>query len=268
VERWILAALRHQTFFHLTELNMAIAQLLQRLNHRPFKKIEGSRHSLFASLDQPALKPLPLTRYVYAEWKKVRVSIDYHIEVKGHYYSVAYSLIREEVDIRLTATTMECFHKGVRVASHLRSFQPGGQTTHEEHRPPSHQRYLEGTPSRVRHGANQIGHYCSKVIEAIFQRQMHPQQCLQMGLGILRLAKSYGNDRLEAACLQATRLRSASYKNIASILKYGLDQSAPTDNAIPITEAALCPLMEHSNIRGAGYYQTEDQEKNKEENPC
>lgn len=268
VERWILAALRHQTFFHLTELNMAIAQLLQRLNHRPFKKIEGSRHSLFASLDQPALKPLPLTRYVYAEWKKARVGIDYHVEVKGHYYSVPYSLIREEIDIRLTATTVECFHKGARVASHLRSFQPVGQTTHEAHRPPSHQRYLEGTSSRVRQGADQIGPYCSKVIEAVFQRQMHPQQCLQMGLGILRLAKSYGNDRLETACLQATRLRSASYKNIASILKYGLDQSEPTDNTIPMTEATLWSPIEHSNIRGAGYYQIEDQETNKEENQC
>lgn len=167
VTRWILAVLRHQVFFTLTELNTAMAGLLERLNRRPFKKIDGSRRSLFESLDQPALKPLPQIPYLLAEWRKVRVNRDYHMEINGHYYSVPYSFVGEAVEIRLTATTVECFHKGARMASHPRSFQRGGQTTCGEHRPPAHRHYMEGTPSRVRQEAHQIGVACSGVIGQI-----------------------------------------------------------------------------------------------------
>jgi transposase len=182
------------------------------------------------------------------------------MEIKGHYYSVPYSLVGEEVEIRLTATTVECFHKGTRIASHPRSFQVGGQTTCGDHLPLGHRRYLEGTPSRVRQEAHQIGVACSGVIEAIFQRGSHPEQGLRSSLGILRLVKSYGKDRLESACSQAIRLRGYSYTQIASILKYGLDQR------VPAGDTPSLPPVEHSNIRGAAYYQTEQQTK--EEDLC
>ena len=78
VERWILAALCNRTFFSLPELNAAIAKLLERLNARPFRKLlPGSRRSMYEQLDRPALRPLPAERYVFAEWKKARVNIDY-----------------------------------------------------------------------------------------------------------------------------------------------------------------------------------------------
>lgn len=257
VERWILAALRNRTFFSLTELNTAILELLRRLNDRPFKKMEGSRQSLFETLDSPALKPLPTTRYEYAEWKKTRVNIDYHIEVEKHYYSIPSALAREEVEARITATTVECFHKGARIASHLRSFQAGRHTTQKEHMPLSHQRYLEWTPSRIIDWAGKVGPACARVIEEILSRRLYPEQGFRSSLGILRLAKSYSDGRLEAACQRAIAIRGYSYKSIASILKHGLDQrpmKTETETVLPV---------EHPNIRGAHYYQTQTKEEEK-----
>src|SRR5262249_29502954 len=135
VERWILAALRKRTFFSLGEVNEAVAGLLTRLNERPFRKRDGSRRTLFETLDRPALKPLPVERYQYGEWKRARVNIDYHVEFERHWYSVPYQLTQQEVEIRATAATVEVFHKGIRVASHPRSPTPYHHTTENEHRP-------------------------------------------------------------------------------------------------------------------------------------
>ena len=143
-ERWILAALRNRQFFSLDELNTAIAALLDRLNRRPFRKLPGSRHSAFEALDRPALRPLPEQPYVYAEWKKARVHIDYHVEVDGHYYSVPYQLVKKQLEVRLTARTVECFHANQRVASHLRSPHKGRHSTQIEHMPKSHREHAEG----------------------------------------------------------------------------------------------------------------------------
>jgi transposase len=148
VERWILARLRHRTFFSLSELNAAIRALLEELNTRPFKKLPGSRREQFERLDYPALKPLPAERYRYAEWKKARVHIDYHVEVGGHYYSVPYALVKREVEVRLSAATVELFHQGRRVASHRRSPHPGRHTTVAEHMPQAHRQYAGWSPPR------------------------------------------------------------------------------------------------------------------------
>ena len=140
VERWILAALRHRTFFSLAELNVAIDGLLEKLNARPFKKLPGCRRAHFETLDKPALRPLPAVPYVYAEWKKARVHIDYHVEVEGHYYSVPHALIKKQLDVRITQNIIECFYRGKRVASHRRSQQKGRHTTVPAHMPESHRR--------------------------------------------------------------------------------------------------------------------------------
>ena len=146
VERWILARLRHQTFFSLDELNRAIAELLVSLNERTFKKLPGSRRSLFEQLERPALSSLPATPYVFATWKKVRVNIDYHIEVERHYYSVPYQLVKLQLDARISAHTVELFHRAKRVASHRRSNLPARHTTVVEHMPRPHREYAEWTP--------------------------------------------------------------------------------------------------------------------------
>ncbi|MEK7821462.1 MAG: IS21 family transposase, partial [Planctomycetota bacterium] len=249
VERWILAVLRKRTFFSLAELNSAMRSLLERLNDRPFKKLPGSRRLLFETLDRPALHPLPQGRYEYAEWKKARVNIDYHLEVQGHYYSVPYALVHEQLDVRLTDTTVEIFHKGKRVASHPRSFHKGRHTTQTEHMPQSHQHYLEWTPSRLIHWALEMGPATQEVVKSILTSRPHPEQGFRACLGILRLGKSYGPDRLEAACGRAILLKSFSYKSIESILKTGLDR-----RPLP-TEAAPALSVEHENIRGPHYYQ-------------
>lgn len=164
VERWILAALRNRQFFSLDELNSAIALLLERLNRRPFRKLPGSRHSAFEALDRPALRPLPEQPYVYAEWKKARVHIDYHVEVDGHYYSVPYQLVKKQLEVRLTARTVECFHANQRVASHLRSPHKGRHSTQTEHMPKSHREHAEWTPQRLIRWAEQTGPNTASVI--------------------------------------------------------------------------------------------------------
>jgi transposase len=248
VERWILAALRNHLFFSLADLNRSIRKLLERLNTRPFKKLPGSRRELFASLDQPALKPLPAMAYTYAEWKKVRVHIDYHVEIKGHYYSVPYQLIKKELDARITEHTVECFYKNKRAASHLRSYRKGGHTTVREHMPKAHQQYGDWSPGRLIQWAEKMGPSTTQTITAVLSSRHHPQQGYRACLGILRLSKSYGEDRLEAACGRALLLGTSRYKSIESILKHGLDNK-------PIPEQQDLNLPEdHDNIRGPSYY--------------
>jgi len=219
VERWILAALRNRSFFSLAELNREISRLLKRLNERPFKKLPGSRQELFEQLDRPALQPLPAHAYAFAEWKKVRVNIDYHVDVEGHYYSVPYQLVRKSLDARYTARTVECFHKGQRVASHIRSLLKGHHTTVAEHMPKSHREYAQWTPQRLIRWAENTGPATAGVVQTILARRAHPQQGFRSCLGILRLGKSFSDERLEAACRRALKIGSCSYKSIDSILR-------------------------------------------------
>ena len=149
VQRWILAALRKRKFFSLEEANQAIAELLVKLNDKPFRKREGTRRSWFEAADKPALAPLPVERYQTGEWRKLKVELDYHVPVEGHFYSVPYRLVGHQVVIRITTAFIEIFEHSVRVASHVRSLVPDQATTLAEHRPKAHQQYLEWTPSRL-----------------------------------------------------------------------------------------------------------------------
>lgn len=247
VERWILAALRDRKFFSLGELNDAIARLLKKLNDRPFQKLPGSRQSMFESVDRPALKPLPAQAYAFAEWKKARVNIDYHVEVERHYYSVPYRLVKKQIDVRLTSNIVECFHKNRSVCCHRRSFLPGRHTTVKEHMPKAHQKWLDWTPARFVRWAQSIGPNTGKLIEQVLDSRRHPQQGFRSCLGILRLAKSYGDHRLEAAARRALIIGATSYTSVASILKQGLDKKA-------LTPVGSELQIEHDNIRGSRYY--------------
>jgi transposase len=251
VERWGLAPLRHRTFLSLAELNEAIQKQLEFLNNRPFEKLQGTRKSLFETLEKPVLKPLPIHRFVFAEWKTARVNIDYHIEVDRHYYSVPYQLVHEKVEVRLTGTTVEVFLKGHRVASHLRSYLRGKYTTLPEHMPKSHQKHLEWTPSRLIQWAGTIGPQTQKLLSFILENRPHPEQGYRSCLGVLRLKNRYTSERLEAACARALAVKAYSYKNVESILKNGLDQQ-PLDRS---SSQTCLPLLEHENLRGRQYYQ-------------
>ena len=248
VERWILARLRNRQFFSLRQLNQAIAELLADLNNKPFQKLPGSRKSAFESLDRPALNPLPSQPYQFAEWKKATVNVDYHIEVHRHYYSVPHALIKKKIDVRITNNTIECFYKSKRVASHIRSHHKGRHSTVKEHMPKSHQKWAEWTPQRFVRWAAKIGPHTQSLIENVLNSRAHPQQGFRSCLGILRLAKGYGNDRLEAACRRAVAIGGTSYRSVESILKHNLDQKPLPD------QSSKNPPIEHINIRGARYY--------------
>lgn len=248
VERWILAKLRKRRFFSMVELNQAMAELLVDLNKRPFKKLDGCRLSHFQAIDKPALQPLPHQPYEFAEWKKARVNVDYHLEVDRHYYSVPHTLLKKQLDIRVTATTVECFHKGKRVASHRRSHLQGRHTTVRDHMPPKHRKYADWTPERFIRWGRTIGPHTGELVTAILASRRHPEQTYRTLFGIFRLDKSYPG-RLENASRRALSIGATSYRSLESILKNGLDKTPATT---PKSQPA--PVL-HANIRGAGYYQ-------------
>jgi transposase len=224
VERWILARLRHRKFFSLIELNVAIAEALEALNARPFKKLEGSRRSLFEALDRPALKSLPTSPYEFGEWSTARVHIDYHVEVERHYYSVPYQLFGQKLDVWCTARVVEMYGKGVRVASHVRTEKKGGFTTLKEHMPPSHRAHAEWTPERLVGWARKTGESTAGMAAVILESRAHPQQGFRSCLGLISLGKKHGADRLEAACRRALEIGASSYRSVESILKNGLER--------------------------------------------
>jgi len=250
-QRWILAVLRQCTFYSLTELNAAIRECLERLNTRPMRRLGKSRRDLFETIDRPNALPLPPKAYEYAEWLKATVNIDYHIEIDHHYYSISFQLLRERLDVRLTATTVEAFHKGERVAAHVRSYVKGAHTTLREHMPPEHQQYAEWSPSRFIQWAGKIGVATAQLVEKIMAARTYPEQGYRACMGIIHLGQHYEPERVEAAAKRAIKYNTCSFKSVSAILAAGLDRQ---------TDAGETPrqltLPEHGNIRGKGYYAT------------
>jgi len=248
-QRWILARLRNQTFFSLDELNERIAELTGDLNDREMRRYGKSRRQLFADLDRPALGQLRLDRFVYGEWKHATVNLDYHVEFDHHLYSVPYTLVHEKIEARATALTVEAFHRGKRVASHVRSYQRGGFTTNPEHMPAAHRKHAEWTPERIAAWAAETGPHTRSLAEAIMAERKHPEHGYRSCLGIMRLAKRYGGVRVEAACRRALAVGARSYTRVESILRAGLD-------SMPLPGAAEPdgPHVAHENIRGPDYY--------------
>jgi transposase len=248
-QRWILAVLRHRTFYSLAELNAAIRECLERLNNRPMRKLKKSRRELFETLDRPNALPLSERSYEYAEWSKAKVQLNYHIEVDRHYYSVPYQLLHERLDIRLTATIVEAFHKGERVAAHVRLYTKNVYTTLPEHRPPSHSYYAEWNPARFIQWAGKTGEATARLVEKVLSTRPYPEQGYNACLGIINLTRDFDPIRVEAAARRALEFNSCSYRSMKAILSAGLDRQ---DNS---AQAALPGLLPHQNIRGQEYYQ-------------
>jgi transposase len=244
VQRWILARLRNRRFFSLTELNQAIRELVDQLNDRPMRGWGTTRRALFEQLDRPALHPLPPTPYEYATWKRCRVNLDYHVEIEKHFYSVPFRLLREEVEARITAKTVEIFHRGKLVATHPRSLRAHRPTTTAEHMPSSHQRYRDWTHERILREAAAVGHDAAALIELILRARPHPEQGFRSCIGILRLVSRYDAERVDAACARALALGTRSYSSVVAILRNRQDTKA----------AEPQPTLVHENIRGPGYY--------------
>lgn len=254
-QRWILACLRNRRFFSLEELNAAIRELLEKLNTRPFQKLEGCRRSAFEKLDRPAMKPLPARRYELGEWKlKVGVNIDYHFDYDHRIYSVPCALMNAKIDVRATATVVEVWHGGVRVTSHERSYGPKGTpVTKEEHRPRAHREWGSWPPERLVGWAAQTGPKTAEVVAAILGRRTHPDTGRRACLGLMRLSERYGKERLEAASGRALSIRSPTYKSVEAILKTGFDKVALAEEVEP-------KRVVHENIRGGAYFDREEVE--------
>lgn len=249
-QRWLIARMRNMTFFSIAAMNAHIRVLLDEMNDRVMRTYGESRRALFERLDRPALRPLPSNRFEYAEWALARVNIDYHIAYDHHYYSAPFQLIHEQLEVRATATTIELLRKGQRVVAHVRSYERGKHTTLAAHMPKAHQRHAEWTPARISNWAATIGPHTSGLVRAIMEQRTHPEQGYRSCLGILRMSKQYGGERLEAACKRALVVHALSYRHIESILKHGLDRAPSPDTGTHDADAIV-----HENIRGRDYYQ-------------
>jgi transposase len=248
VERWLMARLRHTVLADVAAVNAALAPLLASLNERAFQKLAGSRASLFATLDAPALAPLPAQPWQWASFKTVTVHIDYHVEVESHRYSVPHALAGLKLEARITDALVELLHRGNRVACHARSARAGGFTTLDEHMPAAHRAHKQWTPERLIHWGSGIGAHTGRFVSQLLQRFRHPEHGYRSCLGLLSLAKRYGAQRVEAACTLALELGAARYRDVRDILANGRDLVAR-----PAPEPQWV-APEHDNVRGAAYY--------------
>ena len=246
-QRWILARLRNHRFFSLAELNVAIRRLRDELNMRVMRGYGASRADLFATLDRPNLRSLPAEPYVFARWKRARVAPDYHVEVDSSWYSVPFALIKQEVDVRVSGQTVEIFHRGQRVASHVRTPGRRSHVTVPDHMPSAHRRFSEWTPARMLAQATKTGPAVAAFCEMVMADRPHPEQGFRTCLGVLSLVKTYGPARVDAACQRGVTIRARTVTSIRSILKTGLDRAflEGSEEAAP---------LQHANIRGGGYY--------------
>jgi transposase len=247
-QRWILARLRNQTFFSLAELNARIAELLVDLNNRPMRTYNASRRELFERLDRSALRALPSESYEFAEWKRVALNIDYHVEFEGHYYSAPQHMRGEELWLRATASAIEIYRLGRQVAVHPRSRVLGRHTTIAAHMPVAHRMHAEWTPERILGWASTVGDNTRRFAERLLTERSHPEHGYRSCLGVFRLSKKYGTERVEAACRRALDVGARSYRHVASILQHGLDR-APALDVEP-----RGPTVTHENVRGREYY--------------
>ncbi|WP_239014018.1 Mu transposase domain-containing protein [Archangium violaceum] len=247
LERWILAALRNRRFTSLGEVREAVAELLEKLNTRPMRKPGKSRRQLFEEVEKATLKALPDKPYELAHWKKARVNVDYHVELEGHYYSVPYGLVGQQVEVRYTPSCVEVLLGGRRVASHVRSEERGRHTTQAEHMPASHREHAQWTPSRILSWAATVGPSTAALVEELMKRKPHPEQGFRSALGVIRLAQRYGQQRVEKACARAVRHRAYSYKSVAAILQHHLEE-------VETAHEDKGALPRHENVRGADYY--------------
>jgi transposase len=248
VQRWVIAKIRNRTFFSLSELNDAIRELVVKLNDRVTRHLGASRRSMFEQMERAALKPLPPEPYTFSKWKQCRAGTDYHVEIKPYFYSVPYTLMREKLWARYTETTVEVFHRDLRVAVHPR-IPPDGRkhSTLPEHMPSSHRHFADWTLERIKREAAAIGPSASALVDIILRERPHPEQGFRSCIGITRLATLYDRQRVDAACERALELGTRSYTSVKSILQNRLDRKRPG-------QAADEPAIVHTNIRGPNYY--------------
>ena len=255
VERWVLAPLRNRSFHSLGELNAAMADKVAELNARAFRGEATSRAELFEELERPHLRALPTTPFELATWRPATVHVDYHVDAgDGHFYSVPHRYVRQRVEVRVAARTVEVFKGTLRIASHAREYTRRRYVTDPAHMPASHRAHAEWTPERLISWAGSISSSTASLVEKVLESRPHPEHAYRATLGIIGLARKYGNDRVDAACARALAAGAVSYTSVKSILAENLDR-------LPLPGPAVTPLPpEHDNLRGAEYYAAEEVE--------
>jgi transposase len=244
IERWILARLRHQTFFSLAELNQCIQVLLVEVNNKPFKQLKGSRKEWFEALDKPTLSPLPKQAYQYTDIKTVKVNIDYHIQYDQHIYSVPHQLVGEKLELHAKDQLIEIYFRNQRVTSHVRQYRPG-TTTVAEHMPIQHQKHHQWSAGRLMNWAKDMGDEVLLWVKTQIDNKQHEQQAYRVCLGLLNLSRQYPVSRLNKACAIANQKQLYRLKQIKSILQSNQDQLlAETKEQLPLLPQS------HENIRG------------------
>ena len=249
VERWIMAVTRHEVFYTLTQLNQRIRELLTKLNTKPFQKLEGSRQSQFVTYEKPAMRSLPQFAYEYTYIKKVKVGIDYHVEVEKHYYSVPYRLLKQQVEAYISEYMVSLYYQNQLVASHLKSEHLGGHTTKIEHMPKHHQEYADWSPERLKFWARSLGEHVLQWIEYKLNSKNHPTQSYRACLGMLNLSKQYNKEQLNTACQQATQFSGYRLADVKRLLKNQINTITQTPE-----QPDLLAELEHDNVRGQTYY--------------
>ena len=247
VERWILARLRHHSFFSLAELNQCIRALLDDLNTKPFKQLPGNRCQAFEQLDKPALKPLPRHPYRYVDIKPVKVNIDYHVQYRQHHYSVPHQYVGEKLELHASESLVTIYFRRQTVASHVRAHGPG-ITTEAAHMPTRHRKHQQWTPGRLKNWARDIGPEVLKWVEKQLKSRAHPEQAYRVCLGLLNLSRQFPAQRLDAACKIANQASLSRLKQIKSILNSNRDR-------LPEQLELQAELPQHhANIRGPRNY--------------
>jgi transposase len=245
-QRWILGRLRNRVFHSLAALNAAIRESMADMNSRVMRDYRASRHDLFESVERASLLPLPTDSFEITEWKQVTVNVDYHVAFDDRLYSVPHRYVHQRVWVCATSTTVEVQLRNSRIAAHPR-FGKDRIATTPGHLPRSHREQAEWTPSRILSWAEKLGAGTHALCSAILRDRPHPEQGFRSCLGILRLAKRYGDERVERACARCFAAHARSYRSVDSMLRHGLENapSAPT---------LVAPIADHENLRGPDYY--------------
>lgn len=248
--RWIMMRLRNRQFFSVDEINEAIAPLLEVANNKYFQKKQGTRRSKFEELDKPALLDLPETPYKFEEWIPAqKVPSDYRVRIKGHYYSVPYTLVGESVEARINQTEVEVLLHGRCVANHLRSYEIGGFTRDENHMPQAHRFYLNATPTNLLAWAKTVSPHISALCTAVYAHHRHPQPATNFCLALKRFVEESADvSALDGAAVYAMERQIFTMDRFRSIV------SREVNGTLKRTVQTLAALPAHTNLRGQGYY--------------
>lgn len=262
LQRYILGALRDRMFFSITEVSEAVHALLVQFNEEPMQVYKVSRRVRFESLDKPYALPLPESPFSLLDLKMgVTVHADYHIQYRKHFYSVPHTLVSRKVEVHADGTTVQVYLDGERVASHLHGAEDFRYSTLEVHMPQNHRFWKGLNPDKLIASAIPIGEAMTALIRKVLERKKHPELGYRAALGLLDLAKSFGNARLNAAAERALHYGADRRRDLLAILENGLDKKPITEMA---AQASLFPAppLEHANIRGGASFKPNTKEKN------